>query len=220
MFPEFAVDWIFEEIDKLSSRPAHRFVVRAEDREELLEICGWWKGKTVQDRCLATLPRDVQDAYRMGVLSATSNMTSGDGHIMLDFPRVLKVGVRGIIRDAEELLAALDPSEPESVHKRALLQSIPIVYSAVIRFAVRYAELAESLATAEPDIRRQGELQRIARAARRVPAFPPESFFEAVQSIWFIHLISQIESNGHSMSLGRLDQYLYPYYHHDRTPVC
>jgi formate C-acetyltransferase len=217
LFPEYAVDWIVEEVDQLSARPADRFAVRAEDREELLEICRWWKGKTVQDRCLATLPREVQDAYRMGVLSATGNMTSGDGHIMLDFPRVLGVGVRGIMRDAEEHLAALDPAEPESAHRRDVLRSIPIVYSAVIRFAERYAELAESRAAGEADTRRRGELERIARAARRVPALPPESFFEAVQSVWFIHLISQIESNGHSMSLGRLDQYLYPFYRRDRS---
>jgi len=216
VFPEFAVDWIFEEIDQLAARPADRFTVRPETREELLEICRWWKGKTVQDRCLATLPPNVLEAYRMGVLSATGNMTSGDGHIMLDFPKVLAVGVRGILREAEEVLAGLDPADPASVHRRQVLESIPIVYAAVIRFAGRYAELAERLGREEADPARRGELERIARACRRVPALPPESFHEAVQSVWFIHLISQIESNGHSMSLGRLDQYLYPFYLRDR----
>ena len=216
VFPEFAVDWIFAEIDQLAARPADRFTVRPGVREELLEICRWWKGKTVQDRCLATLPPDVLEAYRMGVLSATGNMTSGDGHIMLDFPKVLAVGVRGIIREAEEALAGLDRSDPASGHQRHVVEPIPIVYAAVIRFAARYAELAERLAGGAADAGRRGELERIARAARQVPALPPESFHEAVQSVWFIHLISQIESNGHSMSLGRLDQYLYPFYLRDR----
>jgi pyruvate formate-lyase/glycerol dehydratase family glycyl radical enzyme len=216
VFPEFAVDWIFEEIDGLAARPADRFTVRPEVREELLEICRYWQGKTVQDRCQATLLPEVKEAYRMGVLSATGNMTSGDGHILLDFPKVLAVGVQGIIGEAEERLERLDPADPGSVHRRHVLRSIPIVYAAVIRFAERYAELAERLAASEAEAARRGELERIARACRRVPARPPESFHEALQSVWFIHLISQIESNGHSMSLGRLDQYLLPFYLRDR----
>jgi pyruvate formate-lyase/glycerol dehydratase family glycyl radical enzyme len=215
IFPEFTVDWLLDEIDELPRRPADRFAVRPEVREELLEICRWWQGRTVQDRCLATLPQEVQEAYRIGALSATGNMTSGDGHIMLDFPKVLSVGVRGIIREAEEGLAALDPCDPASVGKHSFLSSIRIVFGGVIRFAERYAELAERLAGEEAEASGRAELQRVARACRRVPADPPESFAEAVQSVWFIHLISQIESNGHSMSLGRLDQYLYPYYRRD-----
>jgi len=215
IFPEFAVDWVLAEIDEIATRPADRFTLRPEVREELIDICRWWKGRTVQDRCQATLPKEVREAYRIGALSATGNMTSGDGHIMLDFPKVLAVGVQGIIREAEGSLAALDPCDPASVSKRAFLSSIPVVYRGVIRFAERYAELAEQLAAEETDSSRRTELLRIARACRRVPALPPESFAEAVQSVWFIHLISQIESNGHSMSLGRLDQYLYPYYRGD-----
>jgi formate C-acetyltransferase len=209
------VDWVLSEIDELGVRPADRFAVRPEAREELLDICRWWKGRTVQDRCLATLPEEVREAYRIGALSATGNMTSGDGHIMLDFPKVLAVGVRGIIREAEEGLAALDPCDPASVGKRSFLSSITIVYYGVMRFAERYAELAEQLARTETDSSRRAELEGIARSCRRVPALPPRSFAEALQSVWFIHLISQIESNGHSMSLGRLDQYLYADFQRD-----
>ena len=215
VFPEFAVDWIQQEIDELPHRPADRFLVRPETRGELLEICRWWKGKTVQDRCLATLQEEVREAYRIGALSATGNMTSGDGHIMLDFPKVLEAGLAGIDREAGEALAALDPCDPASVRRRSLLTAIRLVLAGVIRFAARHAELAERLAREEADPGRRGELEVMARACRRVPALPPESFREAVQSVWFIHLVSQIESNGHSMSLGRLDQYLWPYYLRD-----
>ena len=170
VFPEFAVDWIFEEIDKLAARPADRFTVRLETREEHLEICRWWKGKTVQDRFLATLPPDVLEACRMGVLSATGNMTSGDGHIMLDFPKVLAVGGRGIIREAEDRLGRLDPGDPASVHQRHVVEPIPIVYAAVIRFAARYAELAERLAGGAADAGRRGELERFWRRKKSNPA--------------------------------------------------
>ena len=85
IFPEYCVNWIFEEIDQLDKRPGDRFQVSPDTRKELLEIAGWWKGKTLEDRCQATLPASVKDAYQASVLSANGNMTSGDGHIMLDF---------------------------------------------------------------------------------------------------------------------------------------
>jgi formate C-acetyltransferase len=215
MFPEFTVDWIFEEIDRLEERPADRFVLSPEEKTELLDICRWWKGRTVHDRCLATLPEEAKAAYEIGALSATGNMTSGDGHILLDFPRVLETGARGIIGDAEAELAALDPTDPKNLRKRHLLEAVIVMYTGVIDYAERYSALARKMSSEEPDPRRKAELETIARVTARVPEHPPESFHEAVQTVWFIHLISQIESNGHSMSLGRFDQYMYPYYERD-----
>ena len=215
MFPEFTVDWIFDEIDDLEKRPADRFLISPEEKAELLEICGWWKGRTVHDRCLATLPDEAKGAYEMGALSATGNMTSGDGHILLDFPKLLETGVRGIIEEAEAELAALDPADPGNIRKRHLLEALVIMYTGVIDYAGRYSSLARDMSAAESDPRRKEELSIIAGTAARVPEHPPESFREAVQAVWFIHLISQIESNGHSMSLGRFDQYMYPLYKAD-----
>ena len=86
----------------------------------------------------------------------------------------------------------------------------------VVHFAGRFADLAEAMSRKESDPKRKRELEDIARICGRVPFHPPENFREALQSVWFIHLISQIESNGHSMSLGRFDQYMYDYYRRDR----
>ena len=216
LFPEYTVQWILDEIDELEKRPGDRFLVTHEVRDELIDICTWWKGRTVHDRCHAMLPDEVKSAYEMGVLSATGNMTSGDGHIMLDFPKVLQVGVEGIIAEAEEELRGLDPTDPESVHRRTVLEAVIITYRAVINFAARYADLAEKLRAEARDDSRKTELCQMARICRRIPARPPESFREAVQTVWFMHLLSQIESNGHSMSLGRFDQYMYRFYTHDR----
>lgn len=215
IFPEYSVNWIFEEIDQLDKRPGDRFLVDNHTREELLQIAEWWKGKTLEDRCQATLPEEVKDAYQMHVLSASGNMTSGDGHIMLDFEKLLHVGAQGIIDEARDCLNALDLSQPSSHHKRIFYESVIIAYEGMIEYAQRYADLAKSLASEEKDQTRRSELLAIAANCERVPRYPARTFYEGVQSVWFAHLLSQIESNGHSMSFGRLDQYLYPYYRQD-----
>lgn len=215
IFPEYCVNWIFDEIDTLDKRPGDRFIVKKEVREELLSIASWWKGKTLEDRCQATLPESTKKAYEMAVLSANGNMTSGDGHIMLDFDKLLAVGAQGIINEAKEKIDALDLSTPSSNSKRLFYESVIISYEGVIHYAHRYADLAVSLANKEADTKRKAELLTIAENCRHVPQYPAKTFYEGIQSVWFAHLISQIESNGHSMSFGRLDQYLYPFYKKD-----
>jgi formate C-acetyltransferase len=215
IFPEYCVEWIFEEIDELAVRPGDRFLVDPEVREEPLEIAGWWRGKTLQDRCMATLPQEAKNAYAMGVLSANGNMTSGDGHIMLDFEKLLHKGAQGIIDEAKTYLDALDLSDPASHHKRIFYESVIIAYEGMIGYAHRYAALARELSVKETDSSRKEELLALAAVCSHVPQYPARTFYEGIQSVWFAHLLSQIESNGHSMSFGRLDQYLYPYYKQD-----
>jgi formate C-acetyltransferase len=215
IFPEYTVDWIIEEIDELSQRPGDRFEVDPSVREELLQICKWWQGRTLHDRCLATLPENVKKAYEIGVLSANGNMTSGDGHILLDFPKILNVGVNGLITEVQAAIESLDKTDPDSFKKSQVLKSILIAYEGVLNFSARYAALAEDMSDEATDQRRKMELKNIASICRAVPENPPQNFREALQSVWFMHLISQIESNGHSMSLGRFDQYMYDFYRND-----
>lgn len=215
IFPEYAIEWVFDEIDDLEKRSGDRFYVDASIRDELLQIAEWWRGKTIEDRCKATLPKEVKEAYEMGVLSASGNMTSGDGHIMLDFEKILYSGASGIINEAKEELAALDLASPLSHQKRIFYEAVIIAYEGIIAYAKRYAELAFNMAQNTTNEQRKVELLNISAICNRVPEYPAGNFHEAVQAVWFIHLISQIESNGHSMSFGRLDQYLYPYYMDD-----
>jgi formate C-acetyltransferase len=216
IFPEYSVKWIIGEIDELPNRPADRFEVSSEVRKEILEICEWWKGKTLHERCLSTLPEPVKKAYDTGVLSATGNMTSGDGHIMLDFPKVLSSGVKGILAEAKGELTALETTDPGNFHKKLVLEAVIIAYEGVLRFASRYAKLAGDMSRQELDPARRKELQRIAQICSHAPAEPASNFREAIQTIWLMHLVSQIESNGHSMSLGRFDVYMYDHYCADR----
>ncbi len=215
IFPEYAVDWIVNEIDEFDKRPGDRFYIDEDKKPELLEICDWWKGKTLKDKALSTMTPEGRFLYDIGMIKAEGNITSGDGHIAVDFGKVLREGIAGVRKQAEERLARLDIAQFDDFKKQFFLQSVLIMCDAVIAFAHRFADLADSMSETEPDENRKKELSRIAYNCRRVPENPAANFYEAVQSTWFIQLILQIESNGHSTSFGRLDQYLYPYYEKD-----
>jgi pyruvate formate-lyase/glycerol dehydratase family glycyl radical enzyme len=217
LFPEYLVDFLAEEIDEFPRRPADRFQVSPEVRTLILDrIVPAWRGKTLNDRVNSVMPAEVTAAQKIGAISGRGNITSGDGHIILDIPRVLRIGLEGVIGEAQAALDALSPYDPGSCRKRPFLDAAGIALQGVIRFARRYAAEAERQA-ALPDTppERRAELHAIAERCRRAPAGPARTFIEAVQAAYFVHLCSQIESNGHSFSLGRLDQYLYPFYRAD-----
>lgn len=216
IFPEYAVDWILEELEEIDKRPGDRFLISEQAKKELREILPYWKGKTVWERALAIMPDEVRTAFfDLGVIKATGNLTAGDGHIIVDFEKVLSKGLKGIIEEARKALDQLDLTDSEDLRKRPFLLAIPIVLDAVVHFAHRYAKLARDLAEVEADQQRREELLKIAEICEWVPENPPRTFYEAVQSVWLVQLVLHIESNGHSISLGRFDQYMYPFYKQD-----
>jgi pyruvate formate-lyase/glycerol dehydratase family glycyl radical enzyme len=216
IFPEYSGDWIEEEIDEFAQRRADVYLVRPEVKKELLEeILPYWRGKTLYDRVMAVLPEHVKTSQEIGVISGRGNITSGDGHIIVDYPKLMKIGLEGVIAEAKEALSALSPYDATEAKKRPFLEAVGIACRAAIRFSARYAEEAERQAVTESDPIRRAELENIAAVCRWVPAKPPRTFHEALQSAWFTQLIVQIESNGHSFSMGRLDQYTYPLYRAD-----
>ncbi|MCL4300324.1 MAG: glycyl radical protein [Anaerolineae bacterium] len=217
LFPEYLVDFLADEIDEFPHRRADVFTVSPEVKAHILKtIVPAWHGKTLNDRVMAIMPEDVARAQKAGVISGRGNITSGDGHIILNLEKVLAVGLEGIIAEAETALASLSPYEAANFKKRPFLQGAIITLRATLDFAQRYAAEAErQAALPETSPERRAELKTIAAACRQVPAQPPRTFQEAVQSAYLIHLVSQIESNGHSFSLGRFDQYTYPYYQAD-----
>jgi pyruvate formate-lyase/glycerol dehydratase family glycyl radical enzyme len=217
LFPEYLVDFLADEIDEFPHRRADAFQVSPEVREHILNtIVPRWRGKTLNDRVMAIMPSYIADAQKAGVISGRGNITSGDGHIILNIPKVLEIGLEGVIGEAEAALANLSPYEAAELKKRPFLEGAIIALQAAIHFAQRFADEAERQA-AHPETppSRRAELETIAAVCRQVPRRPARTFHEAVQSAYFIHLISQIESNGHSFSLGRFDQYTYPYYRAD-----
>ena len=139
-----------------------------------------------------------------GFFGMEGKLNAGDAHLAVDYETLLRTGLRGYEERTRELKAGLDLTEPESIDKYQFYKAVLIVIDSVKKFASRYAALAreKALASEEP---RKSELLEIARICEKVPYEPAETFHEAVQSVWFIQLILQIESNGHSLSYGRFD---------------
>lgn len=218
VFPEYAVDWMEKELlekGNFNTRDGDNFYLPEQHKEELLEIIQYWKGKTLKDKCMVIMPEEVKVASEIKVIHGEGNMTSGDGHIVPDFEKALRLGLSGIIKETEERLSRIDISENDAFREIAFLKSIVIVNKSIIEFGERYSALAYDLSLKEKDENRKTELLKISEVCKNVPKNPPKNFYEAVQMIWFVHLAIQIESNGHSASLGRVDQYLYKYYKND-----
>jgi pyruvate formate-lyase/glycerol dehydratase family glycyl radical enzyme len=216
LFPENKSRWIEGDIDTFSQRVLQQVLITEEEQRELREdILPFWRGRTVEDRLDDLLPADVASDMDKYVFTMVLEITYGIGHFTMNHPRVLKLGLWGIIAEAQERYNALTPEErlrDKGLFYDAVIRSL----RATVRFANRYADVAASLAEAETDPDRAEELRTIARICRRVPEHPAETFHEAVQCVYFIHLVAQIESGGNSISLGRIDQILYPYYVADR----
>lgn len=211
IFPEYAMDWLIKELDEISLRDGDRFLVSEEAKAALREIYPYWKGRTLQDQAYNAYPPEAKLIYDLRIIRNEGNITSGDAHLAVDYEGVLKNGLRSYHKRTRELLNALDMTEPENLEKSWFYESVLIVLDAVEAFSLRYAELAEQMAEAETG-KRAEELRKMAQMCRKVPMEPAETFHEALQSVWMVHLILQIESNGHSLSFGRFDQYCYPCY--------
>ncbi len=219
LFPEYLVDFLEDEIDEFPNRRADVFEVDPQVKEHILKtIVPAWRGKTLNDRANAMMTSQVLGAQQVGAISGRGNITSGDGHIIVDIDKVLKVGLEGIRDEAQAQLDNLSPYEAGSFKKRQFLLGAVITLQAAIDFAARFADEAERQANLPAtSTKRRQELENIAAVCRRVPAKPARTFQEAVQSAYFVHLVTQIESNGHSFSLGRFDQLTYPFYQADLT---
>ena len=229
LFPEYAVDWIEQELDTFEKRESQRFIVPEGSREEILEMCRIWDKHTHFDRVDYHLKSTIGD-FLMGpgpdgkghqhpsinqTMSIEHNQ-NGDGHIIPDYVGLLDTGFRPVIDKTKRTMELLDEADPEYFEKKEFLESVIISLEGSIAYANRLADLAEQKIQNEIlSVERKQELQRAADALRKVPAEAPETFFEALQMVLVIHLLIQIESNGHSISMGRMDSYLYPFYKKD-----
>ncbi|NLF27921.1 MAG: glycyl radical protein [Clostridiales bacterium] len=214
VFPEYAMDWVIRELDEFDKRNGDVFYITEETKRKLRDIYPFWERNTLLDKGLAAMPEQSRLFYDLGVIKAEGNLTSGDAHIAVDYERVLREGLESYEKRTREHMEALDLAKFENLKKYNFYEGILIVLRAMRNFAGRYARLAGEMAkTAGPA--RAKELREMADVLKKVPYHPAETFREAVQSVWLVHLVLQIESNGHSLSYGRMDQYLYPYYVRD-----
>ena len=215
LFPENKARWIEGDLEGFDTRTLQRALITAEEKRELKEeILPFWQGRTVEERLNEILPEDVTEDMDKYIFTMMLEITYGIGHFTMNHTRVLRQGLTGIIQESAQRLEGLAPEE-RSGQKGAFFSAVIRSLKAVITFAHRYADLAEALAAQEPHRARADELEGIARVCRRVPEHPARTFPEAVQALYFMHLASQIESGGNSISLGRIDQVLWPWYKAD-----
>ena len=215
IFPEYTMEFVMNELDQFEKRDGDIFYITEKTKEQLREIAPFWQNNNLRARGEALLPEEVRVFMETGVFGMEGKLNAGDAHLAVNYERILKDGLRGYEKRVKEYKAALDLTNPDNVDKYCFYNAVLIVLKAVRNFANRYSVLAKDLAEKELNQKRKIELLEISRICSKVPYEPAETFQEAVQSVWFIQLILQIESNGHSLSYGRFDQYMYPYYDRD-----
>ncbi|KKN03444.1 hypothetical protein LCGC14_1107650 [marine sediment metagenome] len=197
-----------KELDTLSTRTIDPFLIDDEDKKILKEeIYPYWK----EHNYIPTIP---PEAAKLGIKYAIPSPKVD--HYVVNYPKVLKKGLLGIKRDAEETLDSLDLTDSEEVKKVPFLEGVILALETAAKIGKRFAIKAKSLAEVEEDGKRKAELLKIADICENVPANPANSFYEALQSVWFIHMMLGWELSFHGgISLGRADQYLYPFYKND-----
>jgi pyruvate formate-lyase/glycerol dehydratase family glycyl radical enzyme len=212
IFPEYTMEFVLNELDLFEKRDGDVFYITEETKQQLRDIAPFWENNNLRARGEALLPEEVSVFMETGVFGMEGKLNAGDAHLAVNYEKILAFGLKGYEERVKDLKAKLDLTDPDSIDKNIFYKAVLIVIEAVHQFAQRYSKLAQELANREKDSKRKAELLEISRICAKVPYEPATSFYEAVQSVWFIQLILQIESNGHSLSYGRFDQYMYPYY--------
>lgn len=216
--PEFSWLWVDREMDDFDKRSQDPYVMTDEQRAFVREkIFPYWKGKSLEEAFLARVPEETRKiAVDTGVIDNDSKWRQAVGEITPDYQDVLFVkGFGGIIKEAREKIEALNEAVPEEMDQITFYRSVILTSEGIIRYANRYADEAERMAEKEEDEKRRQELLRIAGNCRRVPEYPPRSFYEAMQFIWFTQSGGILSENPLALNPGRFDQYMYPYYKQD-----
>ena len=214
-YPEWGSNWILEDIDTFDTRSTDRMVWGSPtDKQELIDICTKWNGHGFREVIDSHLPEDMKQASLDGLITIGSRIVSTASHM----PQYGVIFEKGFAKMIEEIQAKLDGIEHYDFitqEQKDTWEGMIITLRAAIDFAHRYVDLAEEMAKDEKDEKRKADLLKIAETCRQVPEKPPRTFYEAMQFFWFIHLIYQIENAGHNHSVGRFDQFMYPYFKHD-----
>lgn len=212
IMPSAAVNWVDRELDTLETRPQDPFYISPEEIEELRrDIFPYWQGKTLEAAWAQNVPGDVRAAVQAKAFKI--NQTDhAQGHILPDVETWLKLGPLGL---KEKVLEARVRQNDLSGAQRDFYQATLLCLDGAMEFMSRYADLARKLAQTETSETRRAELECIAASCEHLASNPPDGFWQALQSIAFLFVLLQIESNASSFSPGRLDQFLLPYLQND-----
>jgi len=224
--------WTRDEVESLKSE---LYTITPEDEEELYRLNERFAGNTANSNLIETMGKSLGQNERLWPFMKSGTILppwkdrqggSGGGFAMsgyglgpgfslvaVDYARILKEGARGIIEEAKQCLTDLRYDSPDAIEKRNFWEGVILVFEAWVRFAGRYALLAEEMAAQETDPVRAAELKEMARICRKVPYEPADTFREALQSFWFTFLMC---CPSPTTSAGRFDQYMYPFYKKDK----
>ena len=214
-FPEFSYEWLEAELDTVATRTADPFEIAEETKAELKEADKYWKGKTTSELATSYMAPEAIKAIEHNIFTPGNYFYNGVGHVTVKYWEVLEIGFEGIMEKAQKELDGCSVGDGNYAKKSHFLEAVILSCKAVIDYAGRYAKLAQEMAAQTSDPVRKQELFVIAENCSRVPAKGAQNFYEACQSFWFVQQLLQMESSGHSISPGRFDQYMYPYYKKD-----
>lgn len=204
MSPEMDPYWLLKELDQFPTRPQDRFNISEEDKRIYREVLfPYWENRSMKDFINAQMTDEVKAAVSTQIFSVNQT-DKGQGHIIIDYPRLLENGLAALVAE----LKALNKQHPQN----SFYQAVQILLEASQRHILRYAALADDMAAGCIDGQRRKELETIAEISRHNALHRPEDFWQACQLFWYMNIILQYESNASSISLGRFDQYMLPYY--------
>lgn len=213
LYPEVRVDTIEQDLELYDTRDVQKFILRKEDKQIIKnEIIPYWKTEeeTVRSRFYSYLEPELMELMLDLLYIVDTDMTNGVGHFLPGHSNVLKNGINGLLNIARSKLNIFQEDD-----KIEFINSVIITLEGVKRFIERFSELAKFEAEKESDFNRREELLEISDICLNISSEPPKSFKEALQLIYFTHLITGLEDGGFAISLGRIDQLLYPYYVED-----
>ncbi|MEG1911258.1 MAG: formate C-acetyltransferase/glycerol dehydratase family glycyl radical enzyme [Cloacibacillus sp.] len=205
-----------EELDTISTRRYDPFYLREEDRKLFLDVIKpFWNGRSNYEEWLAQIPDDVRALRDNGVIYIDRKAVRGWGETTAGYSDVINKGIKKICDEIKERRSKLDMTVPGDYAKMIYLDALLIAGEGIITLAERYSAEAYRLASEEHDPVRKQELMEIGRICAKVPAYPAETFHEALQSFYFYQICIFMEQNAASYNPGRMDQYLYPFYKAD-----
>jgi formate C-acetyltransferase len=217
--PDIAWRWVEDELDTISKRPQDPFYISEEDKKTLREeIFPYWAGQSIDEHC----EQQFREAglWKMSGESFVSDCSyhavngGGDSNPGYDVILMNK-GMLDVIREAKEKLEGLDYANPDDIEKIYFYKSLIDTAEGIMIYAKRLSDYAKELAYKEQNPKRKAELLKISEINAKVPAHKPSTFWEAVQSVWTIESLLVVEENQTGMSIGRVDQYMYPFFKAD-----
>ncbi|MCI9639456.1 pyruvate formate lyase family protein [Emergencia sp. 1XD21-10] len=213
LYPDMTA-WLRDDLEELDTRESDNLKFMPGEKEELRKIVKKWEGRAFGDLTAALADPDMDEMVNLGIFTKGVSNKSTMNHAPF-YDELVTKGYRFYIDQCKANIAGIEKMNIEQMEKRYTWEAMIIVMEAIIRFAHRYAKLAEVMAADCTDAERKAQLLTIAENCRVVPEHAPKNFHQAAQLVWFTHLALQMEYNSNDNCLGRFDQYMYPFYKQD-----